>query len=215
MTLIRVDGGTHNSTDAKNKMHKSRRKILDVMSGDYTKDTFGYRESQDDRLDRLEREEAEKLERRAMFDSFRIPTFCPRCEKFMRNKFDTKFYFRTGHCFSCQQDFEHKLRIAGIYPLWERIKIFENEISILREHKEKFTEVLESDKSVSEIVTSTGEIIGFEFTGSWEAIKNDIKSELAFIEETLPVAEIELERMKNEIKEKDVENILEQFKNNR
>jgi hypothetical protein len=208
--LIKVKGGTHNKTDAKNKMHKSRRKILDVMNGETRKDTFGYRETQDDRNTRISREEAKNRAKYDMFNEIKVPTFCPQCKKFMKNKFDTKFYFRTGQCFDCQQDFEHKLRVTGIYPLWERIKVFENEISILKEQRVKFLEALDSDSAISEMVNSDGAITTFEFAGRWDDIKQELVNEIAFVDDVLPPAETELVRMRIELKEKDIENIVEQ-----
>lgn len=213
MTLIRVDGGTFNKTDAKHKMHKSRRKILDVMDGNYTKDTFGYRETQEERGERLRREEEQGRAKRELDDAmkeFRMPWFCPKCKNYMGNKFDKKFWLRTGHCFTCQQDYEHKLRVSGLYPLWERIKIFQNEISILKEQRVKFAEALDSDMAVSQLVNSDGTITSFEFAGRWETIKQELKSEIEWIDETLPAAENELKRMIDELNEKDIENIVDQ-----
>lgn len=213
MTLIRVDGGTFNKSDAKNKMHKSRRKILDVMEGNYTKDTFGYRETQEEKRARLRNEEErnkKKMELQDDLQKYVVPWFCPKCKNYMGNKFDKKFYFRTGHCFTCQQDYEHKLRVAGLYSLWERIKIFQNEISILKEQRVQFAEALESDSSISQLVNSDGTLTNFEFAGRWEVIKQELQSEIEWIDETLPAAEAELKRMKDELTEKDVENIVEQ-----
>jgi len=214
--LIKVKDGTYNKTDSRNKMHKSRRKILDVMNGDYRKDTFGWTESQDDRQERLSREEENRRAKSEIFKEFRVPSFCPKCNQHMKNKFDTKFYYRTGHCFTCQQDFEHKLRVTGLYPLWERIKVFENEISILTELKVQFTEALSEDSdSKSELVSANGIITGFEFAGNWEAIRDGIQTELDDIVYILPEANKELNRMRQELVIKDDEKIVEQYSTNR
>jgi uncharacterized protein YutD len=37
------------------------------------------------------------------------------------------------HCFDCQLDFEHKLRLEGKYEEWEKQKVKENKISFLKE----------------------------------------------------------------------------------
>ena len=113
----------------------------------------------------------------------------------MKHKFDTKFYFKTGHCFNCQSEIEHKLRVKGLYPLWERIKVFQNEISVLKERLVYFQEAYDSLKPESEFVTSEGRIMKFEHIGNWQSVKDDIKLKIDDIYTILPVAEKELEGM--------------------
>ena len=56
--------------------------------------------------------------------SVRMPWFCPSCKKTMKKKLDDKFWRIFGHCWNCQLDFEHKLRLEGKYDEWatERAK---------------------------------------------------------------------------------------------
>ena len=54
----------------------------------------------------------------------RMPLFCEKCKKTMKKKLDDKFWRLFGHCWDCQLDFEHKLRLEGKYDEWatERAK---------------------------------------------------------------------------------------------
>ena len=103
------------------------------------------------------------------------------------------------------------MRVAGIYELWERKKVFENEISILKDTRQKLEEAYDSLKPDSEFITSQGKIIKFEFAGNWKEIKEDIKVKLDDINEVLPLAESELETINDKLKEKEYERILADF----
>ncbi len=48
----------------------------------------------------------------------RMPWFCPECDKAMKKKLDDKFWRLFEHCWDCQIDFEHKLRLEGKYDEW-------------------------------------------------------------------------------------------------
>ena len=63
----------------------------------------------------------------------RMPLFCPSCGKVMKKRLDDKMWRLYGHCFDCQLDFEHKLRLEGKYEEWEKQKVKENKISFLKE----------------------------------------------------------------------------------
>jgi hypothetical protein len=47
-----------------------------------------------------------------------MPLFCPECKKTMKKKLDDKFWRLFGHCWDCQLDFEHYLRLEGKYDEW-------------------------------------------------------------------------------------------------
>ena len=59
-----------------------------------------------------------------IMQSVRMPLFCPKCDKAMKKKLDDKFWRLFEHCWDCQIDFEHKLRLEGKYDEWatERAK---------------------------------------------------------------------------------------------
>ena len=59
-----------------------------------------------------------------IMQSVRMPLFCPKSKKTMKKKLDDKFWRLFEHCWDCQIDFEHKLRLEGKYDEWatERAK---------------------------------------------------------------------------------------------
>jgi hypothetical protein len=63
----------------------------------------------------------------------KTPWFCPRCEKVMNTKMDDKFWRIRGHCFDCQIQDEHKMRLEGTYEAYERRMLRLNEMSWIRD----------------------------------------------------------------------------------
>ena len=70
----------------------------------------------------------------------RMPHFCKKCDKIMKKRLDDKMWGLYGHCFDCQLQFEHKLRLEGKYDEWEKEKVKQNKISFLKENIEKIKE---------------------------------------------------------------------------
>tara|TARA_B100000902_G_scaffold285285_1_gene271274 strand:- start:6068 stop:6598 length:531 start_codon:yes stop_codon:yes gene_type:complete len=66
----------------------------------------------------------------------RMPLFCPKCDKVMKKRLDSKMWNIYNHCFDCQIKFEHKLRLNGEYDDWEKNKVRLNKISFLKEQIE-------------------------------------------------------------------------------
>ncbi len=48
----------------------------------------------------------------------RMPWFCKKCKGTMKKKLDDKFWRLFGHCWECQIQFEHQLRLEGKYDDW-------------------------------------------------------------------------------------------------
>ena len=63
----------------------------------------------------------------------RMPMFCPKCDVIMKKRLDNKFWSMYGHCFDCQIKIENKMRINGTYEAWEKEKVRQNKISILKD----------------------------------------------------------------------------------
>ena len=59
-----------------------------------------------------------KSELTDIMSEVRMPLFCPDCKKTMKKKLDDKFWRLFEHCWDCQIDFEHKLRLEGKYDEW-------------------------------------------------------------------------------------------------
>jgi ribosomal protein L37AE/L43A len=59
-----------------------------------------------------------KSELTDIMSEVRMPLFCKECKKTMKKKLDDKFWRLFGHCWDCQIQFEHKLRLEGKYDEW-------------------------------------------------------------------------------------------------
>jgi ribosomal protein L37AE/L43A len=59
-----------------------------------------------------------KSELTDIMSEVRMPLFCKKCKKTMKKKLDDKFWRLFGHCWECQIQFEHKLRLEGKYDEW-------------------------------------------------------------------------------------------------
>ena len=70
----------------------------------------------------------------------RMPLFCKKCDKVMKKKLDDKMWKLYNHCFDCQIEFEHALRVEGKYDKWEQNKVKQNKISYIRDQIQAITE---------------------------------------------------------------------------
>ena len=68
-----------------------------------------------------------KSELTDIMSEVRVPLFCPKCKKTMKKKLDNKFWYLYKHCFNCQVDIEHKLRLEGKYDDWAINKAKDNQ----------------------------------------------------------------------------------------
>ena len=70
----------------------------------------------------------------------RMPLFCKKCDKIMKNRLDDKMWGLYNHCFDCQLQFEHKLRLEGKYDEWAEEKVRQNKISYIKDAIQKIGE---------------------------------------------------------------------------
>ena len=63
----------------------------------------------------------------------RMPWFCPKCDKIMKKRLDNKFWRLFNHCFDCQIEIEHEMRVNGSFENYEKRKFFENRKSAILE----------------------------------------------------------------------------------
>ena len=65
----------------------------------------------------------------------RMPWFCPKCDKIMKKRLDNKMWLVYNHCFDCQVDIEHKMRIEGTFNEWAQQKVIANKLSWIKDQK--------------------------------------------------------------------------------
>ena len=73
----------------------------------------------------------------------------------MKDKLDPKFYNLFGHCFSCQQTRETKMKLEGTYESYARDIMTANALTFLNDARAFVAEV--SNKADNGIYTETGE----------------------------------------------------------
>lgn len=108
------------------EQERQNKALKDLMSGkDYEKDYIqvGYQ----GKTAENKGGETRESELSKTMQSVRMPWFCPQCKKAMKKKLDNKFWYLYKHCFDCQIDFEHELRLKGEYKEWELSKTKNNQ----------------------------------------------------------------------------------------
>ena len=142
---------------------------------------------------RLERER--KSDRADALKEARTPWFCPECNKVMKHRNDDKMYRLNGHCFDCQLQFEHKLRLEGKYEEWENKRILNNQLAYLNDQIESI-EVWKKDASKQVVAYDQVGVKDIELhKETWSNNKEQVE---AMATESLE----ELNKMKEEVEEK-------------
>tara|TARA_R100001377_G_scaffold53662_1_gene31579 strand:+ start:194 stop:742 length:549 start_codon:yes stop_codon:yes gene_type:complete len=75
----------------------------------------------------------------------RMPWFCPSCTKVMKRRLDDKTWLMYSHCFNCQLQVEHKMRIEGTYDAWMDKKVLANKLAWIKDQKVLIQEFKEQD----------------------------------------------------------------------
>ena len=129
---------------------------------------------------------------------------CKRNVKWGTN-FDRLFFIKTGMCQDCLIDYEHKIRLIGAYPLYEKCKVFSNQIGYLKDIKAKLLETIDyfsnSDGSIEILCNSEGFREKFHGTNK-EQILADAKRDLKDCNKWLRVLTKEKNDAKRELKKK-------------
>jgi len=117
---------------------RQNKALKELMSGkDYEKDyvQVGYEGKQENLGG-----ETRKSELTDVMASVRMPWFCPKCDKAMKNKLDDKFWRTQGHCFNCQVELENRLRIEGKFEDYAKTKMLENQKAYLKDLEQSIDE---------------------------------------------------------------------------
>jgi hypothetical protein len=137
----------------------------------------------------------------SLFDSIRMPMFCPECGGIMNGKFDRKFWKLRGMCMDCWQDKETKMRVEGTYELYEKRTMLENKKSWLRDMKEGIREFeKEMRGNFEQVVNSSGDTVEFDGLEDTE-VDDMISNANEFIENF----EEHIEELEQEVKDLEAE----------
>ena len=125
------------------------------------------------------------VHRKSVLQSARIPMFCPKCEKVMKGKKDTKAFYSNGTCLNCLVDYHEALRKEGRLDELMFKKRIQNAQSWLSEQYEQLNEYMSKENYNPEFVLSDGTIEKWEVDGSISEIIDSYKEWLQEFEENL------------------------------
>ena len=114
---------------------------------------------------------------RHMINANKMPAECPKCGQPMSKKLDMTFWKLEKHCFDCQVDFEHQLRIEGKYEQYEKDRILKNAESWLADAEQEAKEIIEAFRNPLAFANSDGTMEQWEGGMSGDEIANKIQEE--------------------------------------
>lgn len=74
------------------------------------------------------------------------PWWCPKCGKTLSSKLDSKFYRIRGTCHDCVVEYEGKMRIAGVWEVYERRTMRRNALAYAQEQIDKIDDYIRTFK---------------------------------------------------------------------
>jgi hypothetical protein len=129
---------------------------------------------------------------------------CTICNADMKwgNRLDQKIYPKTQRCYECNIEFEGILRSRGVYNDYEKFKLINNELSIMKDFKSK---VVDSINYLENYTPQTKNPQFFNEDGSneiWvddtdrrEIVLKDLQSDLEKVNNVISLAEDELNKL--------------------
>lgn len=93
---------------------------------------------------------------RDMLIANRLPAQCPKCNQSMTKRLDEKFWKLEKHCFDCQVEFEHNLRIEGKFEEYEKNRILQNAEAWLADAEKDAKEIIEVFRNPLTFANSDG-----------------------------------------------------------
>jgi len=117
---------------------------------------------------------------RELINASKVPSNCPKCSQSMTKNLDKKFWKLEGHCFDCQIEFEHNLRIEGKYEDYERDRVLRNAEAWLKDAEQEAKEIAEAFRNPLTFANADGTIE--EWSGGMNADELATKIEADFAE---------------------------------
>lgn len=87
-----------------------------------------------------------------------VPDTCPKCHNTMTKRLDKKFWKLEKHCFDCQINLEHELRLQGKYEAYERDRIRKNAEAWLQQAEQEAMEIVNTFKNPVTFANADGTV---------------------------------------------------------
>ena len=113
----------------------------------------------------------------------KMPSTCPKCNNSMTKRLDEKFWKLEKHCFDCQVDFEHNLRIEGKYEAYEKERILKNAEAWLKDAEQEAKEIIESFRNPENFTNVDGTTEQWNGAITAEEIADKIEKEFELFKE--------------------------------
>jgi len=113
----------------------------------------------------------------------KMPTTCPKCDNTMTKRLDERFWKLEKHCFDCQVDFEHNLRIEGKYEEYEKERILKNAEAWLKDAEQEAKEIIESFRNPENFTNVDGTTEQWNGAITAEEIADKIEKEFELFKE--------------------------------
>ena len=109
-----------------------------------------------------------------------MPMFCPSCKKVMKTKNDKMFWNSYRHCFSCQIEFEHELKLNGLWKEYQT-KIHNEGIEKFIEGYKSWTEDMLTSSNQG-FLTEAGDVENWKGGVNQELAGNAISETIKYLE---------------------------------
>lgn len=134
---------------------------------------------------------------------------CPTCQKdvyWSSNPNDQKFFNKTGKCYDCVIEEEHKMKLDGTFDTYEKMKVIKNQRAWLNELKAKVEESitwLKEKKNTVEYINEDGTLDKWSdmsretFLTEAEIDLKEVNKALILCNESISMLETELNELKS------------------
>jgi hypothetical protein len=187
-------------------LNNVRRKINEIMTKEDGKIVVGWRPGLEEK--REEGDVWETLDGRkwtikngirqsvTKLEGANTPWWCPKCQKSMNHRLDSKFWRLRGHCFDCNVKEETKMRAEGRWKEYEQNIMRANYIAAL---KDRIAELQDYHDNVSnpEVIHADNIENRIMMIEKWnvdlDTIRKDLREEIEKLQDNLQKAEVALE----------------------
>lgn len=109
-----------------------------------------------------------------------MPMFCPTCKKVMNKRTDNDFWATYRRCFNCQIDFEHELKVTGLWDEWQKSIVNEGIDSFSKNYKQWAEDMLNSTNDG--FVTEAGDVENWKGGINKDLAQKSINETIAYLE---------------------------------
>ena len=109
-----------------------------------------------------------------------MPMFCPTCKKVMNQNNDKLFWSNYRRCYNCHADFEHELKLNGLWDDWKKSMTNNAVDDYIKNYKSWAEEMLTS--SNQGFVTEAGDVENWKGGVNKELAQKSINETINYLE---------------------------------